>query len=463
MSAGRPATPTQGTPHVVWSDAARALGGLALAERRWYLVVRCLMMGVLVTLITGHYLFGLTLHTATTIIVLALIMPPTMVGVWLHWKGRFTDGWLLALLLSDVAVLTIGNHWSGGVESSFGYSYLAVVLASALFLDASAARISALLCAVAYVTLCVLEYGGWVRHYDFLGVPLEHNTTFVAYECVMKSTVFLATSLVATAVVQAARRAYARLEDQERRMRQFAAEALAMLEDENRRIARDLHDGAGQALTAARLHLQAAASYANRMMTPQVGSDIDGMIRSIGELAWQDSRRIRDSVLATARLLDAAIDEVRSSAAALGPAALDELGLMEALRRHCDDLKEASGVQIELVGAPHETSDPEGPRMPAMIERACYRIAQEALNNAIKHARAKRIQVQVVEDEGTLGVEIRDDGVGFDPETVEKGLGLAGMRDRVVLLGGTFEVESQTGGGTRIYAVIPIHHEEAMV
>ena len=101
--------------------------------------------------------------------------------------------------------------------------------------------------------------------------------------------------------------------------------------------------------------------------------------------------------------------------------------------------------------------------MPAMIERACYRIAQEALNNAIKHARAKRIQVQVVEDEGTLGVEIRDDGVGFDPETVEKGLGLAGMRDRVVLLGGTFEVESQTGGGTRIYAVIPIHHEEAMV
>ncbi len=129
MSASRPSTPTQGTPHVVWSDAARALGGLALAERRWYLVVRCLMMGVLVTLIAGHYLFGLTLHTTTTIIVLALIMPPTMMGVWLHITGRFTDGWLLALLLSDVAVLTIGNHWSGGVESSFGYSFLAVVLA----------------------------------------------------------------------------------------------------------------------------------------------------------------------------------------------------------------------------------------------------------------------------------------------------------------------------------------------
>ena len=458
MTVSRTTTPTQGT-QVVWSEAARALGGLALAERRWYLVIRCVGMAVLLALLVGHYVFGLRMHTMTTVVVLALILPPTLIGVYLEWKRRFTDAWLWGMLLSDIAVLTIGIHWSGGVESSFGYSYLAVVLASALFVGATSARVCALLCAAAYVALIVLEYQGVLRHYDFLGVSLEHNTTFVAYEAVMKSTVFLSTSLVATAVVQAARRAYARLEDQERRMRQFAADALAMLEDENRRIARELHDGAGQALTAARLHLQAAASYASRMMTPGVASDVDGMIRSLGELAWQDSRRIRDSVLATARLLDAAIDEVRSSAAALGPAALDELGLVEALRRHCDDLKEASGVEIVLGGG--EPSEPA--RLPAMIERACYRIAQEALNNAIKHSRAKRIEVQVVEATGTIGVEVRDDGVGFDPETVEKGLGLAGMRDRVVLLGGSFEVETARGTGTRVYAVIPIHRDDAMV
>ena len=458
MTGGRTTTPTQGT-QLVLSDAARGLGGLALAERRWYLVIRCVGMAVLVALLAGHYAFGLRMHVTTTLVVLALILPPTLIGLVLQRRDQFNDAWLWAMLFSDIGVLTAGIHWSGGVESSFGYSYLAVVLASALFVDAVAARICALLCAVAYVMLVVFEYHGILRHYDFLGVPLEQNPTFVAYEAIMKSTVFLATSLVATAVVQAARRAFGRLEDQERRMRQFAADALAMLEDENRRIARELHDGAGQALTAARLHLQAAASYASRMMTPGVSSDVDGMIRSIGELAWQDSRRIRDSVLATARLLDAAIDEVRSSAAALGPAALDELGLVEALRRHCDDLKEASGVEIVLGGG--ESNEPA--RLPAMIERACYRIAQEALNNAIKHARAKRIEVQVVEGGGTIGVEVRDNGVGFDPETVEKGLGLAGMRDRVVLLGGSFEVETASGNGTRVYAVIPIHRDDAMV
>jgi signal transduction histidine kinase len=451
-------TPTQGS-QILWSDAARALGGLALAERRWYLVVRCLMMGVLVVLVAGHFVVGLPMHIRTATVVLALIMPPTIVGVWLHWAGRFTDGWLAGMLLTDIGVLTAGIHWSGGVESSFGYSYLALVLASALFLDVVPARICALLCALAYVALILLEKAGWLRHYDYLRVPLEHNATFVTYEAVMKATVFLATSLVATTVVQAARRAYARLEDQERRMRQFAADTLAMLEDENRRVARELHDGAGQALTAARLHLQAAASYATRMLTPAT-QDVEGMIRSIGELAWQDSRRIRDSVLATARLLDTAIDEVRTSAAALGPAALDELGLMEALRRHCDDLKEASGVAIALVGS-QETSEPQ--RLPALIERACYRIAQEALNNAIKHARARRIEVQVVEGEATIGVVVSDDGTGFDLETVNKGLGLAGMRDRVVLLGGSFEIDSAAGAGTRVSAVIPIHREEAVV
>src|SRR5262249_39714270 len=148
--------------------------------------------------------------------------------------------------------------------------------------------------------------------------------------------------------------------------------------------------------------------------------------------AEPSSHSVRDSLLATARLLDAAMDEVRQSAAALGPTSLDELGLVEALRRHCDDIRAASHIPIEF-RAPAPGAEPV--RAPAAIERACYRIAQEALTNAVKHAQAQRIEVQVLTADHSIGVDIRDDGQGFDAASTRKGLGLAGMRDRVALLG----------------------------
>jgi len=458
--------PAGGEPPAPTSESARALGGLAVAERRWYLALRVLMIAVVSTLIAGNAIWGYALDRPSAFVVLGLITLPTLLGVRLHLRGHFTDGWLLALMLSDIVVITLGNHWAGGVESSFGYAYLAVVLGSALFLDQGLALLCAFGSAFAYVELVLLEYAGILEHHDFLGTSLEHNTNYVVYECTMKSITFLACSLVATAVVSSARRAYARLEEQERRMRQFAVEVLAMQEAESRRIARELHDGAGQALTAARLHLQAAAA---AVAQAQVATSLNvsvaaggggGSVGPVPVLVMPESSRlVRDSILATARLLDAAMDEVRQSAAALGPTTLDELGLVEALRRHCDGIRAASRIEVAFTAPPGESDDQETVRAPAAIERACYRIAQEALTNAVRHAQPNRIEVHVLSGSGVIGIDIRDDGCGFDPASPRQGLGLQGMRDRVTLLGGSFTIDSMPGHGTRVRAIIPVHQE----
>jgi signal transduction histidine kinase len=434
-----------------WSDAARALGGLAIAERRLYLALRLAMIFLLGAFIAAHFAFGLTLARGTAFAVLLAIVPPTIVGLYLHRRTALTDRWLVGLLVSDIVVLTLGNHYSGGVESSFGYAYLAVVLGSALFLERRMAVLFTVLCVIAYVTLVLLEYFRLIPHHDFLGVPLESNTSYVVYECAMKTMVFLATSLVASAVATSARKAYARLEVQERRLRQFAAEALAMQEVESRRIARELHDGAGQALTAARLHLQSAAA--------KVASEYAAEYAA--RSATDGTPPVRESLMTTVRLLDAAMDEVRRSAAALGPTTLDELGLHEALRRHCDDMAAARKVKIRLCDKPAQSGDEVRP--PVAIERACYRIAQEALTNAVRHAQARSIEVRVLGDAETVGVEVRDDGIGFDPERAQRGLGISGMTDRVTLLGGTLTIDSEPGRGTRVHAVIPLRPDTDVV
>src|SRR5262249_18844989 len=150
-----------------------------------------------------------------------------------------------------------------------------------------------------------------------------------------------------------ARRAFSRVEDHDRSMREFAADALAMQEAESRRIARELHDGAGSALTAARLHLQALKDYASRLDASAASTNGTAM-------AADDAReraRWKESILATSRLLDQAMDEVRRSAAALGPTSLDELGLPEALRRHCDDLSAANQIAVRFHQRPRAEAD----------------------------------------------------------------------------------------------------------
>jgi signal transduction histidine kinase len=199
--------------------------------------------------------------------------------------------------------------------------------------------------------------------------------------------------------------------------------AITFQEDDRRRIARDLHDGAGQALTAARLRLLA--------------------LRRGGDAA---------AVEAIAAHLDEALDEIRRSTSALLPPALVELGLAGAVERHCRSFGEAAGLTVEC-----ELSSV--PELPAPIEVACYRIIQEALSNTARHAGATHAWVKLGASGGQLRLEIRDDGVGLDD--ARSGAGLDSIRERARLIGGRIEWAGPGAPGARLEVRVPLLEELA--
>jgi len=218
-------------------------------------------------------------------------------------------------------------------------------------------------------------------------------------------------------------------------------QVLSAREEEQHRIARDLHDGIGQSLTSLLLGLRAAA---------EVPTFEEARAR-LGEL-----RGITTSLL----------DEVRRLARGLRPSVLDDLGLAAALERYAADYTQAHGIEVDVV-AP----DLALVRLPAEVETALYRIAQEALTNVLKHAAAKAVSLVVRRELGELGgssgvhLTVEDDGRGFDSDVRLQaagtgiGLGLLDIRERAALLNGAVTIESRPGSGTTVHVCIPLTEE----
>jgi PAS domain S-box-containing protein len=220
-------------------------------------------------------------------------------------------------------------------------------------------------------------------------------------------------------------RLLAQVERDRTELRRLGAEALAATEAERGRVARELHDEAGQSLVALALRL-------------------DVLARTRG-LPAEVTREAAD--LAT--VARAALNELRQLARDLRPAALDDLGLAEALR----GLVRRFGREGPVVSL----AIPEQlPRVAAATETALYRITQEAVANAIRHGHALKVQISLAVDGGCLRLEVRDDGRGFDPEEVREGIGLASMRERAKLVQGACDVISAPGAGTVIRVAVPI-------
>jgi signal transduction histidine kinase len=200
-------------------------------------------------------------------------------------------------------------------------------------------------------------------------------------------------------------------------------------EEERRRLRRDLHDGLGPQLATLTLKLDAARNL--------LGSE----------------PRAADVLLAGLKTqLQAAISDIRRLVYDLRPPALDELGLISAIREGTTNYSQNGlGVSVE---APEIL-----PPLPAAVEVAAYRIVQEALTNVVRHANAQACRVSLTVGHG-LKLEIIDDGVGL-PEERHAGVGLSSMRERVAELGGTFTAESPSGGGTRVLAHLPLVDSEA--
>ncbi|MEO7102738.1 MAG: sensor histidine kinase, partial [Gemmatimonadaceae bacterium] len=227
------------------------------------------------------------------------------------------------------------------------------------------------------------------------------------------------------------------------RTRRLATELISAADKERAAISRELHDSAAQSLAALVMQL------------------------SVGVQAAENApREILKERIAGARLLAiSTLEEVRLLAHTMHPRVLDDLGLIAALKRLARDttehlanyaiLPEDDGAVVEVIA-----SDASDELMPPAVMSVLYRVAQEAVQNARRHAAPKRVEIHFNRDLETASIEIIDDGRGFDPETVKgerAGIGLFTMRERVALMDGDFQIHSQPGGGTSVRASIPLH------
>jgi len=199
--------------------------------------------------------------------------------------------------------------------------------------------------------------------------------------------------------------------------------------EERRRLARDLHDAVTQSVYSLTL-LSAAAR--RRVSQGETGASFD-YVERLGQLARQ------------------ALKEMRLLVYELRPATLETEPLVTALQTRLEAVEQRAGVatRLRVEAEPH---------LPPHVQAQLFRVAEEALNNTLKHASATAVDVLIGGDARHLRLEIRDDGIGFlpDPATTPAGLGLVSMRERVSELGGTFAVDSIPGRGTTVRVVLEL-------
>jgi signal transduction histidine kinase len=207
----------------------------------------------------------------------------------------------------------------------------------------------------------------------------------------------------------------------------FSRRLIEAQEDERRRIARELHDQIGQILTAIKMNLY---SVQHELDTAETNS------------------YVKDNI----EVVDEALRLVRDLSIDLRPPVLDDFGLVSALYWYVDRYTKRSGLEVDVV---IELPD-QNERFSRDLETACFRIAQEALTNIVRHAQARHVLLQLVKDGNVLLLSIKDDGVGFDLESLRKRaprvatLGLISMQERAHAAGGTIEIDSSISSGTEI-------------
>lgn len=222
--------------------------------------------------------------------------------------------------------------------------------------------------------------------------------------------------------------AHLALRDAHRRLQMLSKRVLTVQEDERRAIALELHDDIGQSLAAQKIALHRLAQ--------RLGDGI-GAAQPLG-------------------IAEDVIEKVRRLSYSLRPPHLDQLGLEAALQSLAAAQSEATGIPVECRVSGLDA------RPPAVIEGACYRIAQEALNNATRHGKPTRIAIEVEAKDRMLRMSVRDDGAGFEEAEAQAralrtgSLGLVGMSERAELAGGRLRVRSVPGSGTVVSATFPL-------
>lgn len=213
------------------------------------------------------------------------------------------------------------------------------------------------------------------------------------------------------------------------KLRALTAHRERVREEERTHIARELHDEMGQYLTALRMEASMLA-----MLLPEPDGQIAQHLSTMREL------------------IDHAIGETRRVISRLRPVALD-LGLISAAEWLAGDFAARTGIPCDLEAPPEEALE-----LDTEVATTLFRILQESLTNVSRHARARRVDIRIRQNGDMLALEVSDDGHGFDPAEVreKKTFGLMGIRERVLLYGGSVRIDSQVGAGTRLRISLPL-------
>jgi len=217
------------------------------------------------------------------------------------------------------------------------------------------------------------------------------------------------------------------LEEANRQLRFLSRRLFEVQEKERQHLARELHDEIGQALTAAKINLQS--------VTDNVGSVTVARLQE------------------TIAILDRLLGQVRQISLDLRPSMLDDLGLVPALRSLLDQQGRRASVAVRFSAR----RMPDG--LDPDIQTTCFRIAQEAITNAVRHAGAKRIDIDLRSEHGKFRLRVRDNGIGFDTESTPAqtmGLGLIGIKERAALVGGSAKIISSPNKGTTVEVSLPL-------
>jgi signal transduction histidine kinase len=224
------------------------------------------------------------------------------------------------------------------------------------------------------------------------------------------------------------------------RTRRLASELVHAEDRERAAIARELHDSVAQSLAALVMQLSAAVrAVESAPAAPPAG---------------------RDRLVAAHELATNVLEEIRLLAHTMHPRVLDDLGLVAALRRLARETNDHASVEVDFDAAPGSEGIRGGTEASVL-----YRVAQEAVQNAQRHAHAELVVMRLAVEEGRATLEVTDDGRGFDVERAlqeHEGMGLFTMEERVSLVDGTFHVMSQPGHGTTVIATVPLHERAAL-
>ena len=220
---------------------------------------------------------------------------------------------------------------------------------------------------------------------------------------------------------------FVELRQANRNLQHLTSRLISAQEEERRRISLELHDEAGQYLTALKLSLSVTR-----------------------DLIPIEQEKARNQCEAAIQLTTTTMDKLRSLAHMLRPPALDMIGLDEAIKDSCNLAARQSGIQIDYNGLVEDC-------LPEPIQITIFRMVQEGLTNIVRHSNASQAAVRIFKRADTLIVEIQDNGCGFNrgSATQSRGLGLIGMQERLDAVGGKLSISSQPGNGTRLVTTIP--------